>query len=290
MKVSEHVYATRIPFRVQIDPERYLDRFVYVYLARGEHVHLIDTGVAGRQEAVWALAKESGRTPSEIGCIILTHSHPDHIGGAFGLRKALGCTVAAHAAEVPWIEDVEQQYHERTVPGFHTLVETSVKVDQLLKDGDTIELGDHGGLKVIHTPGHSKGHIALFHEQDGLLISGDSIPLRHDVPIYEDVLAPLRSIEKLRLIQGVKVLLASWGEPRYGDEVQQVLTQGAEQIRMLHSQFLKAKDTLNSSDTTKVARQVFESLGLPRNAFNPLFIRTIEAHLRVSDGPENEEI
>ncbi len=290
MKVSEHVYAARIPFRVKIDRERYLDRFVYAYLVRGKQVHLIDTGVAGCQEAIWALAKETECAPSEIGSIIFTHSHPDHIGGGFGLQSALRCMTAAHAADVPWIEDVEQQYRERPVPGFHTLVEGSVKVGQFLKDETTIDLGDNSTLRVIHTPGHSKGHIAVFRDQDGVLISGDSIPLPHDIPIYEDVLASLRSTEKLRSLQDVRVLLASWDEPRRGDDVQRVLARGAEQIRMLHRQVLKAKDTLHSSDATQVGRQVFEGLGLPQSAFNPLFLRTIEAHLRLSDNLDGREI
>jgi len=291
MQISEHVYAARVSFRVQIGPERYLDRFVYVFLVRGEKVNLIDTGIAGCQEAIWGLVRESGRTASEIGRIILTHSHPDHIGGVFGLQKALfGSTIAAHSAEVRWIEDVEQQYRERSFPGFHALVEGSVKVNQLLDDGNAIELGDKSTLKVIHTPGHSKGHIALHHEQDGVLISADSIPLPNDIPIYEDVFVSLGSIEKLRLIQGVRVLLASWDEPRYGDEVQQVLVNGAKQIRKLHRLVLNAKDRLRSSDTPTVARQVLEGLGLPQTAFNPLFLRTIEGHLRADDSPERQEI
>jgi hypothetical protein len=166
------------------------------------------------------------------------------------------------------------------VPSFHTLVESSIKVDHLLSDGDLIELGDGSDLKVIHTPGHSRGHVAFLHEQDGVLISGDSVPLPNETPIYEDVPSSLRSVEKLRAVQGVKVLLASWDEPRYGNRVQAVLAAGIGTIQAVHREVLKARDDLGSSDARRVAAQVCQGLGLPETALNPLFVRTVEAHLR----------
>jgi hydroxyacylglutathione hydrolase len=286
MRVSEHTYAARIPFQVQVTPTLTLKRFAYLSLALGEHVSLIDTGVAGCEEEIWALVKESGKNRSDINRIILTHAHPDHIGAAQGLKATLACEVAASEENVQWIEDVEKQNRERPAPGFHTLVQGFVKVDRLLKDGDIIELGYGGNLKVIYTPGHSKGHLAFFHERDGVLISGDSIPVTGQVPIYEDVSASLNSLEKLRSLKGVKAIVSSWDEPRYGNEAQQVLTDGARQIMTIHREVLKARERLHSSDVMQVSRQVFASLGLPETDFMPLFFRTIEAHLQAGNGAD----
>jgi hydroxyacylglutathione hydrolase len=133
---------------------------------------------------------------------------------------------------------------------------------------------------VIHTPGHSRGHVAFWHGQDGVLISGDSVPLPGEPPIYEDMLSSLISVEKLQAIQGVKALLASWDEPRYGDQVQAVLAAGVETIRAVHREVLKARAGLGASDVRQVAVQVCRGLGLPETALNPLFIRTVEAHLQ----------
>ena len=49
----------------------------------------------------------------------------------------------------------------------------AVPVDEELHDGQVLEVG--GGLQVLHTPGHSPGHVSLLHARTGLLITGDAI-------------------------------------------------------------------------------------------------------------------
>jgi hydroxyacylglutathione hydrolase len=286
MRISEHTYAVKIPFQVQVNPELILKRFAYVYFVLGKDVNMIDAGIAGCEEDIWAFLKETGRDRGEINRIILTHAHPGHIGAVKSFKETLKCQVAASEENVAWIEDVDQQYKERPTPGFHTLVQGSVKVEWRLKDGDVIDLGNGSTLKAIYTPGHSKGHLAFFHEQDGVLISGDSIPVAGQIPIYEDVSVSLFSIERLKSLNGVKTILSSWDEPRSGDEVQQVLTDGAVQIMTMHRKVLEAKETFETSDLMKVSRKVFDTLGLPENEFIPLFFRTIKAHLETENSKD----
>ena len=57
---------------------------------------------------------------------------------------------------------------------------------------------------MIHTPGHARGHIALYYEADRILFSGDAVPLPGAAPIYDDVPASLRSLEALKEVQGVR--------------------------------------------------------------------------------------
>ena len=64
--------------------------------------------------------------------MILTHAHPDHIGSAKAIEEATRCTVAAHENAKHWIEDVDLQFQERPVPGFHSLVGESFKFKQVL--------------------------------------------------------------------------------------------------------------------------------------------------------------
>ena len=102
-------------------PGLILDRFVYSYLVYGETITLIDTGVAGCETHIFDTIRSAGRDPSEIALVILTHSHPDHIGAARAIREATGCSIAAHPAERAWIDDVELQNRERPVRGLHSL-------------------------------------------------------------------------------------------------------------------------------------------------------------------------
>ncbi len=280
MQVSKHVHSLKIPFKLQIGPGIALERFVNVNLIYGKQIYVIDSGVAGSKDIVFDYVRKTGRDPAEIAIIIFTHSHPDHIGAAREMQKATGCRTASHAAERSWIEDVELQCRERPVPGFHTIVEGSVKVAITLKDGDAFEVGGGGCLKVIDTPGHSKGHISLLYGDEGVLICGDSVPVPGEIPVYEDVLASVESLKRLMEISGLKVLLSAWDEPRYGGQAYETLGRAISYIRNIHTEVLKAKAELRSSDPAVLAKSVCESMGFPPAAINPLFFKTIQAHLK----------
>ncbi|MBN1236617.1 MAG: MBL fold metallo-hydrolase [Methanotrichaceae archaeon] len=122
-----------------------------------------------------------------------------------------------------WIEDVDLQAKERPVPGFRTLVGGSVQVDCTLQEGDVLHLGGGLTLKVLHTPGHSPDSISLWLAEEGALFSADAIPIVGDMPIYQDILASVRSIEKLASIPEIKHLLAAWDEPRAGSEAYRII-------------------------------------------------------------------
>jgi glyoxylase-like metal-dependent hydrolase (beta-lactamase superfamily II) len=74
--------------------------------------------VQSSYEVIFDYLKDTGRKPEDIDMLILTHAHPDHIGSAKAIKEKTGCTVAAHPEARAWIEDVEQQFKERPVPGF----------------------------------------------------------------------------------------------------------------------------------------------------------------------------
>lgn len=170
MEITEHVHAIKIPFQVETDLGT-LERFVYAYLIYGDKICLIDSGVASSEEIIFDYLKKTGKNPNDISLMILTHSHPDHIGSAKSIYEISDCEVAAHVAEKSWIEDVDLQNHQRPVPNFYSLVEGSVKVDGVLNDGEIVDLGKNIQLKIIHTPGHSSGSISLFIPQERVLIT-----------------------------------------------------------------------------------------------------------------------
>lgn len=277
MQIAENVHALKIPFRVADSMGFKLDRFVYAYLIYGRSITLIDTAVASSERFIFDYLRKTGRHPSEISMVILTHSHPDHIGSLQSIKQTAGCVVAAHPGERDWIEDVEQQERERPVPGFKSLVEGPVKIDILIEDGDILDLGGGARLEVLHTPGHSRGSVSLFLPSEGALFTGDAVPLRGDLPIYDDVPAAVKSIKRLKNIDGIKVLLSSWDDPRTGDQGYRMMDEALIYMQNIHQAVARATGGF-VGDSLELCQKVLAELGIPPAAANPLVARSFEAN------------
>lgn len=86
-------------------------------------------------------------TGGAIACILLTHSHPDHVGAAKALQAATGAPIRGHAR--PWLRDFAP--------------------DQAIDDGDAV-----AGLTALYTPGHASDHFC-FAWRDGVVFTGDHV-------------------------------------------------------------------------------------------------------------------
>jgi glyoxylase-like metal-dependent hydrolase (beta-lactamase superfamily II) len=284
MQISPSIHAIRHLFKIPITPNSSIERFVYSYLIYGETITLIDTGVAGGEVQIFETIRSSGRSPSEIALIVLTHSHPDHIGSASAIQQKTGCSIAAHPAERAWIEDVDLQNRERPVPGFATLVGGSVNIDHELNEGDSIEPDEtrEGEMQVFSTPGHSAGSISLFMHNEGALFSGDAIPIPGDMPVYDDALLSVRSVNKLKTIRGIRVLLSSWDEPRKNGYAYRQMDLALKYLQHIHEVVLDSAG-MGNPDLMELTIKSAAILGLPPTAVNPLLARTFAANLRVRD-------
>lgn len=278
MQITEHIHALKIPFKIEVAADKIVERFVYAYLIYGKELCLIDAGVFSSDTMIIDYIKETGRNPEEIGLLIQTHSHPDHIGGSHAIQKASGCKVAAHIDAIPWIEDVELQSRKRPSPYFFSLVKESLKVDRVLRDGDRVELSDGQVLRVIHTPGHSQGSISLLLDEEGVLFSGDAIPAAGEYPIYEDVLGTVRSIKKLRDIKGLRVLLSAWADPQHGDAVYEAMEAALRHMQHIHDTVRQASASSPAGIRKELCAQILKDLGFP---VTPNGAKSIEAHLEV---------
>ncbi|NOZ77240.1 MAG: MBL fold metallo-hydrolase [Euryarchaeota archaeon] len=130
-----------------------------VYVIQDEKMAVIDTG-AGR-----AMAERVREVAGDIDIIINTHAHTDHCGG----NRFLGGRTLIHEKDRTEAED--GTFYRTT---FLTGALAGIDIDQTLKEGDVIELGEMK-LRVLHTPGHTPGSICLYDDERGLLFSGDTL-------------------------------------------------------------------------------------------------------------------
>lgn len=180
-----------------------------VFVLLGEELTLVEGGYPGDGLAALDTIAGMGFDPKDLKRVILTHGHPDHIGGVPEILERAKAQVFAHSADAD-------------------LVEKLFPLTGLLKDGDVID--SLGGLRVVHTPGHTPGSICLYSPSRKVLFSGDALVNRGELtgpnPKYTpDMVQAHRSIIERIAPLHFEILCVSHGE---------IITQGAaEQVRAL---------------------------------------------------------
>jgi glyoxylase-like metal-dependent hydrolase (beta-lactamase superfamily II) len=123
-----------------------------VFLVPGERTVLVDAGdefdaVAAVREAVDDAGP--GTVDDVLEAVVLTHTHPDHVGNLAAVADTFGVDV--------WGLDQD-----------HDLV------DHAVDDGDTVLIGDHE-YRALHTPGHKDDHLCFYAPDPGVLFAGDLV-------------------------------------------------------------------------------------------------------------------
>lgn len=139
---------------------------------------LVDAGLKRAEKRVLAALAQLGKAPQDVQRILLTHAHPDHAGGLAGAKRATGAQVVAHERDAIYLQRGKAPELDRSQLSARLLSRlprsfAKTEVDQTVQDGELLPVG--GGLRIVHTPGHSPGHVSLLHEPTGVLITGDAL-------------------------------------------------------------------------------------------------------------------
>ncbi|MFN8475170.1 MAG: MBL fold metallo-hydrolase [Anaerolineae bacterium] len=230
---------------------------VAVTLVQGDRLAVVDTGVrefmpAAIEPALAAL----GRSLPDIGLIVNTHGHWDHVQGNAAVRDASSAPIWIHTDDAGLLESPP---------------------DRELKDGDTIDLGTWRFV-VVHTPGHSAGMVCLYEPERALLIVSDAVqgyglpggglPLYfHSGRQYRESLARLLALDMDTIVLGHAFIWS--GEPRFahqGAEARQYLKESLEASRKTEAALLEALKNNSVPSLEELGQVVGASL-----ANDPLF-------------------
>jgi glyoxylase-like metal-dependent hydrolase (beta-lactamase superfamily II) len=144
-------------------------------VAAADGLTIVDPGMSVTYRRLARGIEATGHSPSQVRTIVATHAHIDHAGALARLKAVSGARVLAHEHDRSFIEqgiappgDPSSRLArsmERAPTGY-----PPCPIDEGLVEGDAVD-----GLRVIHTPGHTPGHICLLHTDSGVLLTGDAV-------------------------------------------------------------------------------------------------------------------
>ena len=144
-------------------------------------VVLVDTGMPGQLDLLKQQITNAGFAVEQITKIIFTHQDIDHIGcGKEIIELSSNVETLAHSVETSYIDgkqppiklasmDKSHPFYPQFKAGFDN---RRISISKELHDGDILPYC--GGIEVIHTPGHTPGHISLLLKDSNILIAGDA--------------------------------------------------------------------------------------------------------------------
>jgi len=204
------------------------DRSLCCYLLTGsETLLLVDSGIdTTPQDWVMPAIGRLGRDPAELRFVLNTHCDVDHMGGNASLHELLpNAVLMCHELDRPMTENVEltvaKRYEEFAtahaiedppeIQQWYRAIARPAPINFSLRGGEIVRLADKWHVTILHTPGHSPGHLTVYDPRSHAAIITDAVlgkamythnGIPNSAPAYRHVDTYVSSIRQL---QGLEI-------------------------------------------------------------------------------------
>jgi glyoxylase-like metal-dependent hydrolase (beta-lactamase superfamily II) len=215
------VSAEEIVPSVYAIPLGYVNAFAF---ATERGLCLVDSGLKGHEKKILKAVAGMGRSASDVGDILVTHHHADHVGALAAIKQSTSGIVYIHPIDAPIVAGERRRPPASRSSLLGRVLGPLVMrlpannpppafADREVSDGDELPLG--AGVTVIHTPGHTAGSVSfLLREHGGVLFAGDAAGhmfgrLGKPFGMFTEDMAQAR--ESIRKLAGLEFDIACFG-------------------------------------------------------------------------------
>lgn len=193
---------------------------VKAHLVLEPELALIDCGYAGSRGRIARAITAHGRSIEQLARLVITHGHPDHAGSARELAES-GVPILVHPADAEGLRTTWRDAFRNPSLGRVFSAMTPEPPEVLpIEEGDILPM--LGGLRVVHTPGHTPGSVCLYGARDRVLFVGDTLQRRFGRVSFasalysDDHAAARRSVKRLAELDVTTIVFSHYAPVNEG--------------------------------------------------------------------------